>query len=266
MKKEFLFIPPICRTLRIFAGYIISRIFICIDLNHHELFSTDSTRYKENVLQRIDSAINAEPNRLRLIDASHTSNDKQTLLFYYVPILQDSQRVGVVLVEENFENVQSIVSETTGMGTTGEILYRRAWIYHAFSSRFFDKPPGEITVRTEAVDNSFAGVAGSGIITDYRGKKVLSVYRPIGDFDLNWVIISEIDWTEAMQPVIQFRYYLLGITFFILFLTTVVTLFLSNAIARPIQKLRAVINELSRGVIPKRKIVHKLQRRGWTDG
>ncbi len=88
---------------------------------------------------------------------------------------------------------------------------------------------------------------------DYRGKKVLSVYRPIGDFELNWVIISEIDWSEAMHPVIQFRYYLLGITAFIFFLTTVVTLFLSNAIARPIQKLRAVINELSRGVIPQRK-------------
>jgi signal transduction histidine kinase len=122
------------------------------------------------------------------------------------------------------------------------------------ASRFIDKPPGEITVRTEAVNQSFAGSAGSGIIKDYRGKKVLSVYRPIGDFELRWVIISEIDWTEAMQPVIQFRYYLIGITFFIFFLTTVVTFFLSNIIAQPIQKLKGIINQLSRGVIPHRSI------------
>jgi two-component system, NarL family, sensor kinase len=224
------------------------------DLDHHELFSTDTTRYNENVLQRIDSAINAEPNRLRLIDASHTSNKKQTLLFYYVPVMQNSQRVGVVLVEENFENVQSIVSEITGMGTTGESYIVGPGYTLRSASRFFDKPPGEITVRTEAVVNSFAGVAGSGIITDYRGEKVLSVYRPIGDFDLNWVIVSEIDWDEAMQPVVQFRYYLLGITFFIFFLTTIVTFFISNAIAQPIQKLRVIINQLSRGVIPKRRI------------
>jgi len=223
------------------------------DLHHRELFSTDTTRYKDNVLQRIDSAIIVEPDRLRLVDASHTSGDKQTLLFYYVPVLQDSQRVGVVLVEENFENVQSIVSEITGMGTTGETYIVGPGYTMRSTSRFLDKPPGEITVRTEAVNKSFAGAAGSGIIKDYRGKKVLSVYRPIGDFELNWVIISEIDWTEAMQPVIQFRYYVLGITLFILFLTTVITLFLSNAIARPIQKLRAVINELSRGVIPPRR-------------
>ncbi len=52
------------------------------DLHHRELFSSDTTRYRENVLQRIDSAITVEPNRLRLVDASHTSNDKQTLLFH----------------------------------------------------------------------------------------------------------------------------------------------------------------------------------------
>ena len=103
------------------------------------------------------------------------------------------------------------------MGTTGESYIVGPGYTMRSASRFLTRPPGEITVRTEAVEKSFAGSSGSGIIKDYRGKKVLSVYRPIGDFDLNWVIISEIDWSEAMQPVIQFRYYLLGITLFILF-------------------------------------------------
>ena len=57
------------------------------DLNHRELFSTDSTTYKENLLQKIDSAINADPDRLRPIDASFVAEDKRTLLFYYVPIM-----------------------------------------------------------------------------------------------------------------------------------------------------------------------------------
>ena len=224
------------------------------DLDHHELFSTDSTPYKENVLQKIDSVIRARPNRLTLVDATHTSEDKQTLLFYYVPILRDSQRVGVVLVEENFQNVQSIVSETTGMGTTGESYIVGPGYTMRSASRFLSDAPGKITVRTEAVEKSFAGSSGSGIITDYRGKKVLSVYRLIGDVDLKWVIISEIDWIEAMEPVVQLRYYLLGITFFIFFLTTLITFFLSNAIAQPILKLRSVINQLSKGIIPTRRI------------
>jgi signal transduction histidine kinase len=226
------------------------------DLDHYQLYSTDSTLYKDKVLQKIDSVIYAEPNRLMLIDASHISSDDQTLLFYYLPILRDSQRVGIVLVEENFENIQSILSETTGMGTTGESYIVGPGFTMRSASRFWpEKAPGEISVKTEAVINSFEGSPGTGIILDYRGEKVLSVYRPIRNKDLNWAIISEIDWTEAMDPIIHLRYYLIGITFFILLLTTLITLFLSNAIAQPILKLRRIILQLSRGIIPTQRIL-----------
>jgi hypothetical protein len=135
------------------------------DLNHHQLFSTDSILYQENVLQKIDSVIYAHPNRLMLIDASHTSINKQTLLFYYVPILRDSQRVGVVLVEENFENVQSMISETTGMGTTGETYIVGPGYTMRSASRFWpEKAPGQISVTTEAVDKSIDGLSGAGMI------------------------------------------------------------------------------------------------------
>lgn len=226
------------------------------DLDHRELYSTDTTHFKENVLKKIDSVIHVQPTRQRLIDASHTSPNKQTVLFYYVPVLRDTQRVGVVLVEENFQNIQSIVSETTGMGATGESYIVGPGYTMRSSSRFFpDNPPGEITVRTDAVSKSLAGESGSGTISDYRGQRVLSVYRPIGEEDLNWVIISEIDWDEAMEPIVRLRYYIIGLAFFMLLLTALVTFFLSNAITQPILKLRQVIQQLSRGVVPTHRIL-----------
>jgi signal transduction histidine kinase len=225
------------------------------DLNHHQVFSTDNSSYEENLLQKVDSAILKGPNRVRIIDASRASSDKQTLLFYYVPVLRDSQRVGIVLVEENFENIQSIVSETTGMGTTGESYIVGPEYAMKSRSRFLpEKKPGEIIVRTEAVKEALKGTAGSGIILDYRGQSVLSVYRPIGIDDLKWIVISEIDWIEAMQPVVQLRYYLIGITFFIILITTLVTFFLSNAIVQPILRLRRVIAQLARGIVPTERI------------
>lgn len=228
------------------------------DLDHRQLYSTDSMHYQENVLGKIDLVIRDEPKRLRLIDASHTSREDHTLIFYYVPIVRDTLRVGVVLVEENFQNIQSIVSEVTGMGTTGESYIVGPQHTMRSISRFFPgKAPGEITVNTDAVRNALSGTSGSGVIEDYRGKKVLSVYRPIEDADVTWAIISEIDWTEAMAPIVRLRYYLLGITFFMLILTTVVTFFLSNAIAQPILKLRKIISQLSRGIIPTERILVK---------
>ncbi len=221
------------------------------DLYHRQLYSTDSMHYQENVLNKIDSAIRSEPKRLRLVDASHTSRNNETLVFYYVPIMRDTARVGIVLVEENFQNIQTVVSEISGMGTTGESYIVGPQRKMRSMSRFFPgKAPGEITVNTDAVRIALSGHSGSGVITDYRGKKVLSVYRPVEDADVNWAIISEIDWTEAMGPVVRLRYYLVGITFFMLLLTTVVTFFISNAIAQPILELRRIIYQLSRGIIP----------------
>jgi two-component system, NarL family, sensor kinase len=225
------------------------------DLQQHELFSTDSSLYSESLLQRIDSVVKKSPNQLHLIDASTISPRHETLLFYYVPILKGEQRVGTVIVEENFHKVQTIVLETTGMGTTGESYIVGSDYRLRSSSRFVpDKAPGFIYANTEAVKKSLMGLSGSDIITDYRGEKVLSVYRPIGNLDLKWVIVSEIDWTEAMAPINRLRYFLIGATFFILLLTTVITFFLSNVIASPIVRLREIIRFLSRGIIPEKNV------------
>jgi signal transduction histidine kinase len=218
---------------------------------HQQLYSTDTTLYEEQLLAMVDSAVMQDSLKLGLIDASRVSPDNQTLLLYYVPVLSNDRRVGIVLVEENFDNIQSIVSETTGMGTTGESYIAGPEFRMKSYSRFSPaRPPGEIIVKTEAVANALQGSSGSGVITDYRGERVLSVYRPIRADRLNWVIISEIDWTEAMQPVVQLRYYLIGITFFVIFLTTAVTFFLSNAIVQPILNLKKVINRLALGIFP----------------
>ena len=227
------------------------------DLRHGQLYSTDSLNY-ENILERIDSVIRKEPNRLRLIDASHISPDNRVLIVYYVPIMRGTQRVGLVLVEENFQNVQSVLSETTGIGTTGEsYIVGPDYSMRSFSRFFPDSLPGKIKVKTDAVRKVFLGETGSGLIQDYRGKQVLSVYRLVEDADIRWAIITEIDRTEAMGPIVQLRYYLVGITFFMLVLTTVVTFFLSNAIAQPILKLRRIIYQLSRGIIPTQRVLVK---------
>jgi signal transduction histidine kinase len=127
-------------------------------------------------------------------------------------------------------------------------------------SRFFpDSLPGNIIVKTDAVQSVFSGASGSGLIQDYRGKEVLSVYRPVEEPDVRWAIVSEIDRTEAMGPIVRLRYYLVGITFFMLVITTVVTFFLSNAIAQPILKLRRIVYQLSRGIIPTQRLLVKSQ-------
>ncbi len=212
--------------------------------------------YPEGLLKKIDSAIIIEPNRLHIIDASTYSPDKSTLLFYYVPILENEQLIGIVLVQENFQKIQNILLETTGMGNTGE-SYLVGKDYHMRStSRFFpDSIPGLIHVNTDAVRNSFESQSGNGLILDYRDVLVLSSHRKIDNKDLQWAIASEIDEAEAMLPIYHLRNYFIGITLFIMVLIIGITYSLSNVIASPILKLKEVVLTLAQGIIPSQKSI-----------
>ncbi len=219
------------------------------DTHHRQLFSTDEEMYPEGLLRRIDSAISIAPGQIHTIDASHNSPDHHTLLFYYVPILVEGNLVGIVLVQENFQKIQSILLETTGMGNTGESYVVGSDFTLRSTSRFFpDSLPGLIGVDTEAVRNSFQGRSGQGIIKDYRDVSVLSAYSSVQNPDLKWVIISEIDEAEAMLPILSLRNYFIVITLFIIVLTIVITYFLSNAIVRPVLQLKDIILTLSKGM------------------
>jgi signal transduction histidine kinase len=169
-------------------------------------------------------------------------------------VISDSIRIATVLVEENFEKIQSILFETTGMGNTGESYAVGTDYYMRSHSRFItDRAPLTIKVETEASKKAFSGAPGLGILHDYRGEKVLSAYRMINNKDLQWSIISEIDWNEAMEPIIRLRYYLIGITLFVVLLTVAITYFLSNAVAAPILQLKEIIVLLSKGIVPAKK-------------
>ncbi|AYB30089.1 sensor histidine kinase [Chryseolinea soli] len=221
------------------------------DADHTQLFSTDSAMYPDGLMQRVETVVAKEPNRLWIIDASPAIGDKQTFLFYYVPIMEDQKRAGIVLVQENFEKIQRILLETTGMGSTGEsYIVGDDYVMRSTSRFLLNAPPGSVRVETDAARNSFKDLSGRGIVTDYRGERALSVYRVADVPGLTWAIISEIDLSEAMEPIIRLRNYLIAITLIVLLFILVVTYFVSNAIAQPILQLREIIVTLSKGMIP----------------
>lgn len=224
------------------------------DTHHQQLYSTDQEMYPEGLLQKIDSSISIESNQLHIIDASTFYPDRHTLLFYYVPIIEHNEVLGIVLVQENFKKIQKILSENTGMGSTGESYLVGNDFHMRSSSRFFpDSIPRMITAKTVAVFNSFKGHSGRGILSDYRGISVLSAYGNLDNKDLRWAIVSEMDEAEAMQPIYRLRIYFTGITLFLIAVTLVITYFLSNAIARPIVQLKEIILTLSRGMLPAKR-------------
>ncbi len=147
--------------------------------------------------------------------------------------------------------MEKILFERTGMGESGESYLVNHNYKMITRSRFFiHKKPSNILVKTEAVVNARGNINEKSIIKDYRGVEVLSVYRNIKINGIDWVIISEIDFKEAMKPVELFRNYIIVVLIVLSIIIVLVSIYFSVKISKPILSLERHIHILSLGRIP----------------
>jgi methyl-accepting chemotaxis protein len=119
-------------------------------------------------------------------------------------------------------------------------------------SRFVDNSVMKIVVKTPAADSAIAGKSGITIIDDYRGISVLSSYSPLNIPGLDWAILSEIDYSEAMKPIRSIETRILLITSIISILTFIITYLISKKITKPINRITSVINAIGSGKLSER--------------
>lgn len=136
-----------------------------------------------------------------------------------------------VVTKEEFTKIQAMLLENNGMGSTGESYIVGPDNRLRSASRFFpDRSPETMEFTQDAVDPDHIRI-------DYRGKKVISFSRDLENPTLRWKLVSEIDFDEAMEPVVQFRDYLLAITITGSVLVVLVSAFFSNVISQREAKL-----------------------------
>jgi two-component system NarL family sensor kinase len=189
-------------------------------------------------------------NDFLLFDATALLHGGTTAILMSLPIRTEGRSLGEVIFEKNFSEIENILFERTGMGKTGESYLVGADGFMRSSSRFFpEKSPYTIHVNTKAVVKAFNNIEEASIIKDYRGETVLSAYRKLNISGLPWVIISEIDFEEALTPVYAIRNYIIATGSVLILLIVLITLFLSRKISRPILELKEIILQLSKGIL-----------------
>lgn len=137
--------------------------------------------------------------------------------FIAAPIYNGRELKGAVIFQLPVDKITSIISETTGMGETGETYAIAGDGLFRSQSRFPEDLGVESTivnpkvrVDTDAVRSALDdGESGAAEIKDYRGTDVFSSWQPVtvhqdsrgGDKNVTWALISEIDKAEILQPV-----------------------------------------------------------------
>jgi methyl-accepting chemotaxis protein len=181
--------------------------------------------------------------------------------FIAAPVFEGRELVGVVAFQIPIDRVSRIIGETTGMGATGETyavgedgLFRSESRFAADLGVRSTVLNPELEVDTVAFRSALHdGKAGTAMGLDYRGKPVLSSWRPVTVHDdgaggrggVRWALISEIDQDEVFAPIA--RLWRIGLVVF--GLTALGVLLVSTLIARRLSRESERQARLVHGII-----------------
>jgi len=152
-----------------------------------------------------------------------------------------SSPVSFIAMEIPVTEINSIMLERSsenGLGESGEAYLVGADTLMRSNSRFIPHSVLRTMVNTEAVKSAFNNQTGLAIIDDYRTIPVLSSFSSIEIPGLNWVILAEIDYNEAMIPIITIRNDMLILSLIISIFILSVARIISRTVSQPVIRLK----------------------------
>jgi signal transduction histidine kinase len=148
----------------------------------------------------------------------------------------DSPIIVLLGIDPHFINeIMLEISPDDGLGLSGESYLVGPNNTMLTASRLLSVSPGQtINVQTFATGEALHGTQGSGEIYDYRNIKVLSSWGIIDQPDLGWMVIVEMDYSEAISPIHKLQNRLLLLGFIVTLFIFVFAFYFSRRLTKPL--------------------------------
>jgi methyl-accepting chemotaxis protein len=200
-----------------------------------------------HVYQKLLAATNG--NFTILEDFAHYKPSHEVASFVASPIFDGSQLAGVLILQLSIAQIDTIMPENVGLGTTGETILVSSddFLLRSNSRLLKDSTLFKQKVYNEATRASAAGEIGVKEIVDYRGKPTFVAHTPVNISGVHWSLNAKIDkseGTKAAQQILNWMLIVMGIGIIILL---IVNIFFSNSIAKPVQIMTDIAIKLANG-------------------
>jgi HAMP domain-containing protein len=179
---------------------------------------------------------------------------RQLTMVVSTPIREPQRGVqGVLAARLNLASLFAIVTETTGLGATGEtVTGLRSGERVVFTAPTRHDPDAALrrsvalgAEPARALQQAVQGEAGAGRIEDYRGEEVLAAWQRVPS--LGWGVVVKMDHGEAMQPAVRAGLRMVALTLPLLVGVALVSLLAARALVQPLWELREAAEKISRG-------------------
>ncbi len=163
-------------------------------------------------------------------------------------LIHRSSPDSLIIKEVEFDPIQNILLERSGMGESGETYIVGADFTLRSQSRFLpNKSPGSILARTFGVKEALNGKNGMGQFPDYRGVDVYSAYHSVEVNGIQWIILSELDVAEGLGPLLLLRENLIVISIIVILCAIGLTLLLTTILSKPLLRMRDLLLSMAQG-------------------
>lgn len=180
---------------------------------------------------------------------SREGKDRYDLLLSVPVRIANGTIIGVAGAIVDFENIASIM-KNTGIGQTGEIYILNKDGVFLTSTQVEEGRSGE-RMEPELFAGYFKEVGPNEYI-DYRGKKVVRVFKKLSDS--NWYLVGEQDATEVFKDVANLRNLFAGFVVLLIALITLIGYLISRKIVHLLKSAYEQKKELEIQVIQKDKL------------
>ncbi len=148
--------------------------------------------------------------------APYEPSNNEPCAFVAQPVVSEGKVQLIIALQLPLDAVNSIMTERSGMGKTGEtyligsdkLMRSDSFLdqqNHTVAASF--KNPEKGKVDTEAAQEALSGKTDAKIIIDYNGNPVLSAYAKISPSEgIDWAIIAEVDESEAFEAVTMIKW------------------------------------------------------------
>jgi two-component system, NtrC family, sensor kinase len=182
-----------------------------------------------------------------------TVTEKPTMVLATPVKKDDGTFVGVLAARFNLESLYGIIRDYSGLGETGETVLadlRGEEVVILNPTRHNEKAALEVRFSVGdpnaiALQEAAQGKAGQGFTVDYRGKKVLAVWKHMSQS--NWGIVTKMDAEEVSAPKNEVRTFIFLLGIFVLVIVILLSYLFSAGMVRPIKELTEAANRISKG-------------------
>ena len=209
-------------------------------------------KYGNTNLGRLISKV-ANTRKAAIVDyAKYEPSGNAPASFVAAPVLERGELVAIVAVQISDKQIQALLDETTGLGSTGEtfLVGSEDFVPRSDSRKGLtllqEKP-----LKTELVDvTAETGQGQFRRAPDYVGDEILGAAVPVNlkkdlGADFDWILIAKIDTKEALEAVATIRNRAIGLGIALMVVVALIAWFVGGAFATPIVAIADVVRQVA---------------------